>query len=61
MKHLKDLIPAKYRLRIYQGGSVALAVYALWEAANGDVRTFIVSTASAAVLALSAGNTDADA
>lgn len=51
-------IPAKYRQYIYGGGTLALAVYALWEASNGDIKSFVIALVSSAVTALATANTD---
>lgn len=56
---LADVIPAKGRKYVYAVVATALFVYSVWEASNGDIRTFLVSLASTLVVALAAANTPA--
>lgn len=53
---LFDVIPVKYRRLTYLLATLALFVYGLWEASNGDWRTFAGSLLTALVTALAAGN-----
>jgi hypothetical protein len=56
---LADVIPARARKYVYAVVATALFVYSIWEASNGDLRTFGVSLGSALVAALAAANTPA--
>lgn len=54
---LTELIPALYRRRVYLFAGAAMFLYGLWEAAAGDIRTFVISLVSALVSGLAASNT----
>lgn len=54
---LADVIPAQARKYVYLVAAAALFVYSLWEASNGDIRTFVISLVSALVAGLAASNT----
>jgi len=56
--NILNKIPAKYRFYIYAIGTLALAVYAIWEAAHGDIKQFVISLVSAVVTTIAAGNVD---
>lgn len=53
---LFDVIPVKYRRLAYLLATLALFVYGVWEASNGDWGTFAGSLLTALVTALAAGN-----
>lgn len=57
MNALFDIIPAKYRRLVYSLTTLALAIYGIWEVSQGDVKTFLISLASAVVTALASANT----
>ncbi len=54
---LTELIPAQYRKYVYVVAAAALFVYGLFQAADGDIRTFVISLVSALVSGLAASNT----
>ena len=51
-------IPAKYRKIIYGVGSLALAVYAIWEGVGHEWRAFVIALVTAIVTTLATANTD---
>lgn len=54
---LFDIIPAKYRRLVYAIATLGLSLYGFWEVSQGDVKTFLISLASAVVTALASANT----
>lgn len=54
---LADIIPSAARKYVYLAAAAALFIYSLWEASNGDIRTFVISLVSALVASLAASNT----
>lgn len=58
MNYLHDVLPARVRKHVYGVLTIALAVYAVWLATEGDWTQFAVSVASAAATAMAGGNTN---
>lgn len=59
MNPLANIIPAQYRRYVYLAAAAALFIYGLWQVSAGDVKTFLISLASALVSGLAASNTPA--
>lgn len=58
MKYLHDILPARARWHVYGIITLALAVWGLWEASQGDWGQFAIAIASATATAMAQGNTD---
>lgn len=58
LKFLIDLIPAKARKYVYAILAIAVFVYGVWQAADGNWGQFIVSLVTSAVSTLATANTD---
>lgn len=56
MNALVDIIPPKGRKYLYAVLAAALAVYAIWQAVDGDWTQFSVALATALVNIMAAGN-----
>lgn len=56
MNALIDIIPAKARKYLYAILAAALAVYAIWQAVDGDWTQFSVALTTAVVNIMAAGN-----
>lgn len=50
------LIPAKARVWVYAVGALGLFAWGIWEASHGDIKTFFVSLATSAVMAMAGSN-----
>ncbi|WP_062077656.1 hypothetical protein [Demequina globuliformis] len=58
MKYLHDILPARVRWHVYGTITLALAVWSIWEASQGDWGQFAIAIASATATAMAQGNTD---
>lgn len=57
---LNDLIPARYRKYVYALASLAAIVFTVWQASEGDWKTFVGGLFAVLVPALAASNTPSD-
>lgn len=55
---LKDVIPAKYRKKVYALVALAAALFGIWQASEGDWTTFAASVLTFLTTSLAAGNTN---
>ena len=58
---LVDLIPAKQRKIVYTVLAVAVALFGMWQAFEGDWLQFVISFATTLVSTLATANTDVQA
>lgn len=57
MSYLNDVLPPRVRYHLYGVMTLALAIYGIWQATEGDWTQFGVSLLGSATTALAQGNT----
>lgn len=58
---LKDLVPARYRKKVYAGLSLVAIGFTVYQAADGDIVQAVAGFVAALTGATASSNTDADA